>query len=1160
MTLKTSLIITSDTKAAKAEIDALRGSVDQVGGTVAKAGPQAQQLEKVLLGVAVSSRDAAQAAGALGDAVPSIGRGAIAASNATDKLTKNVGLQRAGFQQLGYQLQDISASYASGARLSTIFAQQSGQLSSAIALIAQSSEGGKGKLAGLASFLGGPWGIAIGIAVSAGTALASSLFNASEAAEAAKLSTSSLSDNQSVLGSVMDITTGKMKAQTGATLALALAQAQLNRINAQKAASEARTQVGALQNPDRRLTAGIGGVGFEDVNPGAQKSIARDVLARLSDPAGKAGISTSDAVQRLDNLRKAGALTDDAYAKAAASVANFGVELENVKVADATIRLLQGKGTGSDRAMLLKPDAPKRDQGKSGASAAKDAERLAGFSAQAAESVARLSAEFDNAPRDIDRAGTATRSLDKIINDVNARMTSSKKLTDAQRKGFADIADEAARLKPIIADSLQRPIRDMLDDQQRQIALGAVQLTGRQSEADALNLTFGLMRKVGAENEDQLATELAKRGVTGQQVQQLYDNLEIMRQQTREMEKQRREQQAFLGAIGDMRENTRLTLQDLRQEGPKALADFAKRSVDVFDRLFSEVATEKLFGGLFRDLEDQITGGDKVSKAGARMAAAVDNAAGQLKKASSSIGDLGDAAASAAAKMRGESPAGGLSIDIAGLRGLASKEAGGQLNGAIAPAPADIVVTALKRNFKTGFEGVFDDLNEGLKGIFTDIFGDRGLFSKSLGETMGRTFGNAALGGSAGGLATGLLGIKGSGTGGMLGGALGGAIGKELLGGLGSFAGPFGAMAGGVLGSALGGLLKKTKSGAANITSLDGAASLSGNSSKFKAAAGAAAGSVQEGLASLADQLGGVIGGFNVTIGQRHGDWRVRTGTGSLKVAKGAKEFDDDQAGAIAYAIQLAVSQGAVTGLSSAVDRALKSSPDLDKAVSEALKVQDVETLLGGIGNEMAAQFKGLEKQAKERVRIATQYGFDVVAIEKKNAEDRVKLVDDLLSQRVGSLQSLLDEMNFGNLAEGSVMDQRTKLMAEINKARGDAEAGVDGAAEKLASLSRSLIDLSREKLGTAGGEYSSDRNTITSAAQAVIAAEKGRISAAQGNSPEIVSELKATRQIADEQADQLSKIGTTLDDILVQLSKPQTKPNDYNPNLVAIFSRQQEL
>lgn len=1107
-------------------------------------------------GAADAARDLSQASEQAAKSQLRTVQTARQSSAASAELTRNLGLQRAGWQSAGFQVQDFFASYASGSRLSVIFAQQSGQMASAIAMIAQSAEGGKGKLAGLASFLGGPWGIGIGVAVSAGSALVSMLLQAEEASDKVKFSTSGVADSQSILASVMDITTGKMKSQTQAALGLAFAQAQLNRVNAQKAAAELRTQVSDLQKPKREWSGGLGG-GFSsyDANPGAQKSIAAEVLARYSDPLGKAGISSAEAVQRLDNLRKAGALTDDAYARAASSVASLGVELENIKVADATLRLLGGSGTAADRQLLLKPSKEKKDN--SAEKAVKEAERLAMFSERAAESVARLSSEYDAAPRDIDRAGAATRSLDKIISDVNKRMEKAKSLTADQRDAFEKVKASAEALKPVIQQSLVRPMLDMLESQQRQIELGKLQVSGRQADAEALQLTYALMDKLGVETEQQLAVELAKRGVTEDQVRALYGNLEVMRQQTQEMRVQQQVQQMFLSAVGDMRENVRLTLQDLRQEGPKALGDFAKRSLDVFDRLFSEVATEKLFGGLFRELESQVTGGDRISKAGDKLADAVGKASKDIKQTSSDILDLGKAASTAAGMIAGKGAGGSIPSGwIVGDDGQAFD-----------PNVADIMVTApktdllkeLKSGFKEGFEGVFDDLKGGFKTIFSDVFGEGGVFNASLAKTLGRLAGYGGLGGASGSLVTGLLGIQGSGTGGMIGGALGGKLGEKFLSkglegiakGLGDFAGPLGSIAGGVLGSVVGGLLKKTKTGAANITSVDDDATLSGNSSAFKKAAGGAADSVQDGLKQISEALGGAIGAFNVTIGQRHDDWRVRTGEGSLKIAKGAKEFDDDQAGAIAYAIQLAVSQGAVTGISAAIDKALRSSTDINEALQEALKVQEIEQMLGGLGSEMARQFRAFETQAKERLRIATQYGFDVVKIEAKNAEDRARLVDQILTDRVGSLQALLNDMEFGNLAEGSAADKRTTLLGQIATARADAEVGKDGAADKLASLTRALVESTRENFGTAGSEYGADRDTATNAAEAVIKAENERIKAAQDAAALTNSELKTISALTSESNDLLSEIAASINKWTG--SQATNTPLRADPDLVAI-------
>ena len=956
-------------------------------------------------------------------------------------------------------------------------------------MIAQASEGGKGKLGALASFLGGPWGIAIGIAVSAGSALVAMLFQAEDASNKVKFSTSGLADSQSILASVMDITTGKMKTQTEAALGLAFAQAQLNRVNAQKATAELKKEVSSLQKPDRVIRGGMGG-GFwsEDAAPGAQKSIAKDVLTRLSDPEGKAGISAAEAVQRLDNLRKVGALTDDAYAKAATSVANLGVELENIKIADATLRMLGGNGTSSDQALLLKPRAAKKDN--SAAKAAKEAERLAQFGERAEDAIARLNDQFNIAPRDIDQARQATEKLDDIIADLEKR----------KPKNFEELIAQAKAVKPLIQESLVRPIRDMLDGQERQVELGKLQLSGRQAESDALQLTYSLMDKMGVETEAQLALELAKRGVTEDQVRNLYDNLDVLRDQTREMRVQQVMQQAFMSSVSDMRENIRLTFEGLRSDGPKAIGDFFDRSLDVVDRLFSEVVTEKLFGGLFRDLEDQLTGGDKVTKAGDKLAAEVGRAAKDIGQTSTAILDLGRAAATATAALNGTA-APALGTPGAGTDGL-----------------ADIVVTAKKKSgFQTGFEGFFDDMKGDLRDVFSDVFGDKGIFSEGLSKTLGRTAAGASTGAAAGALVTGTLGIKGSQTGAAIGGAIGSAI-----------AGPIGSIVGGTLGSIAIGLTKSTPKASATITGgNEEDVSVSGNKDALKKASVGLASSVQETLDQIAEQFGGEVGKFAVSIGVRHGDFRVDTsGSGATKKKSGAVDFDEDEAGAIAYAVMDAITDGGIVGISAAVEKALRSSTDLDDALEEALKVREVEDLLGGLGGEMERAFKEFEGQAKERLRIATEYGFDVLAIEKKNAEDRASLIEEMLEEQVGSLQRLVREMTGGSLFEGSAIEQRDAILVQIEQAKADLEAGKKGAADTLASLFEQLNTVSKEAYGSTG-QYAADRAMILAEANAVIARREAQITSAANSSGTATSDpaLTATVAALDENNDQNAQL-----------------------------------
>lgn len=84
------------------------------------------------------------------------------------------GQQRAGFQQLSYQLGDISTQYASGTAVSMIFAQQSAQVIQAIQLISGESKG-------LIGLLGGPWGIAFAAALVALTPFVGKILEGTDA-------------------------------------------------------------------------------------------------------------------------------------------------------------------------------------------------------------------------------------------------------------------------------------------------------------------------------------------------------------------------------------------------------------------------------------------------------------------------------------------------------------------------------------------------------------------------------------------------------------------------------------------------------------------------------------------------------------------------------------------------------------------------------------------------------------------------------------------------------------------------------------------------------------------------------------------------------------------------------------------------------------------
>jgi murein DD-endopeptidase MepM/ murein hydrolase activator NlpD len=407
--------------------------------------------------------------------------------------------------------------------------------------------------------------------------------------------------------------------------------------------------------------------------------------------------------------------------------------------------------------------------------------------------------------------------------------------------------------------------------------------------------------------------------------------------------------------------------------------------------------------------------------------------------------------------------------------------------------------------FSEGLEEFISPMRRGLKeivGKLGEIFKIGGDFEKVLGHAAG----GAALGSVIGPGVTSLLGLKGSNLGGQIGGALGSVAGEALKKtmtatfgkALGGAAGPIGSIVGSILGSALGGILKGSKRGSATITSIGGEITTGGNSGQFRTAATGMARNVQDALSQIAEALGGSVGGFAVSLGVRDGKLRVDpSGRGQTKTKRGAIDFGQDEAGALSFAIADAIADGAVIGLSAAVQKALRSNSNIDRALREALKVDEVEALLEDFGGTLNKTFRDFERQAAERVRIARQYGFDVLKIESINAKERAALVEDILGSRIGSLKALLDDLAFGDLFEGSLSEQRDKLLVEIAKARGEAETGVEGAADKLADLSRRLIELSREAFGTAGGEFAFDRQSAISSAQKVIELESARVKAA---------------------------------------------------------------
>lgn len=273
---------------------------------------------------------------------------------------------------------------------------------------------------------------------------------------------------------------------------------------------------------------------------------------------------------------------------------------------------------------------------------------------------------------------------------------------------------------------------------------------------------------------------------------------------------------------------------------------------------------------------------------------------------------------------------------------------------------------ALKSGFGDAFKSISDTfakLRDGLAGSLA-----------KLGTSFKEIAGGAAIGGIAA-QATG-----GSAVGGTIGGGIGQALGSKFLGkALGSFAGPLGSIAGGLLGGLIGGLFTKTKQASATLSSIGGQAVVSGikgNDAQLKGIANNMANGLLKGIANIAEQLGGQLGGaVSLSIGQRKKDFVVDpTGQGRTKGA-GVINFGEDQAAAIAYATQLAIQQGIITGLSAGANALIKMGGDLQTQIDKAMQFDKVFEDLKAETNPLFAELGKLADETNKLIDIFREAG-----------------------------------------------------------------------------------------------------------------------------------------------------------------------------------------
>ncbi len=396
-------------------------------------------------------------------------------------------------------------------------------------------------------------------------------------------------------------------------------------------------------------------------------------------------------------------------------------------------------------------------------------------------------------------------------------------------------------------------------------------------------------------------------------------------------------------------------------------------------------------------------------------------------------------------------------------------------------ADAAVIGQAIGGGFGRAFTGVAalgfgTQRGNGTTGDFTGVGGRLETLLKPLGDTFGNGGKRIAglIGSAAGGAATGsvisgigdALGIKNSKVGASIGGAIGSAIPI-----------PGGEIIGSILGGLVGGLFGPK--GSTTISGSGGKVSSAGTgSAAVQKATGAIGNTITDALQSIADQLGGSIGDFSVSIGQKKGQFRVdRSGQGRLN--GGTVTGTSSESEALSLALADALRDGAVKTAPRVQAALLRYADNVNKAVAEALKVKGLEDLLADRNNPFLAGFRSLETQLKQRLDVARENGFDLVAIEKINGEDRAKALKDTLAAATGSVRNLLTDLTIGSGATGSATQRLAGLSAERDRLTALAKGGDTGQLDAIASIVKQIDDLQKETFGSTAGFASGRADSV---------------------------------------------------------------------------------
>jgi hypothetical protein len=990
----------------------------------------------------------------------------------------------------GQQLQDIAVSLVGGQKAGIVFAQQLPQLAFALSALEGSTNKTQARIGQFATFLSGPWGLAVGLGVGVLATLTAGLFENAEATDAVEDAHKALEKSLADISTFFDLATGAINRQNEALIANARLKRLDERDDLRKAIASNQDRGRSLVEGSMRGNVSFGGTfGNETGRANIVRSGPSDLVAAIRSANGDQNKMGAELVKLArgqgENATRARALLD-----LMGEDANNRNRLRELSLEEESLR------TGKLSTELMKPTKTARARSATGGAdkELRAAQAVEDAVNKASDAVANLRGQFDDAPKDIDKAAAAMLELEQQITKLDRREAAGK-LTDAEKTKDAETRREIEKLqKETIPAFKERPVVDRIKSADKELQIQRLLLQGRDDEADKLSLTHDLMRQLGADTEEQFQAQLKGRNITAEQLELMYKQAEQARENARIMARMDRSVQSTrsqIDELGRAYSSIEQAVANLPNDARGALKDLVGNLRQQVNEIIARRITDNLFGNLFAKLEDDIRGKKPID-------IATENYVASTVSANTALIDLTETFIYAAGAMRG----------AANDNALFGAKAGNSIAAQIAKAGskstdsdgdydpnAEIVVSGRKPKINREQRQVAEAMEKS---------------AKSLKELVRGAAQGAFIGQSASSLA---FGGKGSSLGSAIGGALGNTLGEKFLGkgletiakGLGDFAGPLGSIAGGLIGGALGGLLSKTPRGYATIGGADGKLAVTGtggNSNSAIKAGNQAAGATLDTLDKIAGALGGSYDAArgSVSIGRSGDSWHVdTTGQGRLKKSQGGFDFDDDYESAVRFATMDLIKDGVITGLRASTQRLLQQGKDIDAALQKALDFESVFSRLKGYRDPVGAALDTLDKEFAKLKGIFAEAGASAAEyadLEALYGIERAKAIEEAASRVTGSLQSLFDDLTIGDNGR-SLRDRLGAAQSAYDPLKARVLAGDRSAYDAFAEAAQSLLDVQRQFSGSQS-PYFSLLDEVTQITKSRIDAEKNIVSIAE--------------------------------------------------------------